>query len=274
MVIGVMVMMEYFGNITVTRNEVVLNSREKINMEDLLKDINKKSFVTGLSFSNRTIKNMKGLNLTFLECVFENVIFERCDLSNVGFRNGTVITNCVFKQCNLNGTLFFDSQIYSSKFMSCKMNRTSFYEVTELTGTLFDNCNIKDVFFPLPAFHDNKIIGKISESGFGTQREKIEKLNSDFSEAKISFVDFIRCDLSSTILPNDPNVICIHNIRERIRSAQEKIKGITDFTKKRAISIYIEDWNDEKYVDYILNLNDYKKIWDDYFDDILNCLGI
>ena len=269
-----MVMKESSGSILVEKSQIILNSREIISIEKLLGDIKERVFINNQIFINKTIKDMETLKISFSNCVFENVIFEKCDFSDVFFQDKTVLNNCTFKRCNLNGTLFFDSQISFSKFVYCKMNRTSFYEVTELTGTLFDNCNIKDVFFPLPAFHDNKIIGKISESGFGTQREKIEKLNSDFSEAKISFIDFIRCDLSSTILPNDPNVICIHNIQERIRSAQEKVKGITDFTKKRAISIYIEDWLDEKYVDYILNLNDYKKIWDDYFDDILNCLGI
>ena len=131
-----------------------------------------------------------------------------------------------------------------------------------------------DIFFPLPEFQYNKIIGKLSECTFGSKTQKVEKLHADLSEAHLTFVDFLLCDLTETIRPEDPDILYINNLSERSKKAQEKIVNIQDDTKRRALSIYTESWMNEKYVDYFMSRKDYQWAWDEHFKDVAKCLEL
>ena len=80
--------------------------------------------------------------------------------------------------------------------------------------------------------------------------------------------------MTETICPEDPDILYINNLSERSKKAQKKIATIQDARKRRALSIYTESWNNEKYVDYLLSRKDYKWAWDDYFEDVAKCLEL
>ena len=154
------------------------------------------------------------------------------------------------------------------------MKRPLLENVSEMRDCLFKKCRMNDIFFPLPEFQQNKIVGKLFECTFGSKTKKVEKLYADLSEAHLSFVEFTRCDLTETICPSDPDILYIKNLSERSKKAQEKIATIQDDRKRQALSIYTESWMNEKYVDYLMSRKDYKWAWDDYFEDVSRCLGL
>ena len=260
--------------IIIRDGQIILNSSEKLSIENLIKEASRTRFIRNQHFKDTSIGILESSRVIFENCIFENVVFENCDLRDIGFKNHTVIRNCTFKSCNLNGTLFYDSHILSSIFLSCHMKRPLLVNVSEMRYCLFKKCRMNDIFFPLPEFQYNKIVGKLSECTFGSKTKKVEKLYADLSEAHLSFVEFTRCDLTETICPADPDVLYIKNLSERSKKAQEKIATIQDDRKRRVLSIHTESWMNEKYVDYLMSRKDCKWAWDDYFEDVSRCLGL
>ena len=266
--------MKEIDGIVIKDGQIILNSGEELSIDQMIEGARNIIFFNNRHFKDTKIKGIADLRVVFENCIFENVFFENCDLREMGFKNHTVIRNCTFKRCNLNGTLFYDSHIISSTFFSCQMKRPSIEDVSQIRECLFKQCKMHDIFFPLPEFQYNKIIGKLSECTFGSKTKKVEKLYADLSEAQLSFVEFTSCDLTETIRPEDPDILYIKNLSERSKKAQEKIATIQDDRKRQALSIYTESWMNEKYVDYLMSRKDYQWAWDDYFDDVSRCLGL
>ena len=266
--------MKEIDGIVIKDGQIILNSGEKLSIESLIEEASRVCFIRNQHFKDTSIEILESSRVIFENCIFENVFFENCDLREIGFKNHTVIRNCTFRRCNLNGTLFYDSHIISSIFLSCQMKRPLLENVSEMRDCLFKQCKMHDIFFPLPEFQYNKIIGKLSECTFGSKTKKVEKLYADLSEAHLSFVDFLLCDLTETIRPADPDILYIKNLSERSKKAQEKIATIQDDRKRRALSIHTESWMNEEYVDYLMSRKDYKWAWDDYFEDVSKCLEL
>lgn len=266
--------MKEIDGIVIKDGQIILNSGEELSIDQMIEGARNIVFFNNRHFKDTKIKGIADLRVVFENCIFENVFFENCDLREIGFKNHTVIRNCTFRRCNLNGTLFYDSHIISSIFLSCQMKRPLLENVSEMRDCLFKQCKMHDIFFPLPEFQYNKIIGKLSECTFGSKTKKVEKLYADLSEAHLSFVDFLLCDLTETIRPADPDILYIKNLSERSKKAQEKIATIQDDRKRRALSIHTESWMNEEYVDYLMSRKDYKWAWDDYFEDVAKCLEL
>lgn len=266
--------MKEIDGIVIKDGQIILNSGEELSIDQMIEGARNIIFFNNRHFKDTKIKGIADLWVVFENCIFENVFFENCDLREMGFKNHTVIRNCTFKRCNLNGTLFYDSHIISSTFFSCQMKRPSIEDVSQIRECLFKQCKMHDIFFPLPEFQYNKIIGKLSECTFGSKTKKVEKLYADLSEAHLSFVDFLLCDLTETICPEDPDVLYVENMSARAKKALENIGDIQDQEKKRALTIYAENWTNEKYVDYLLNRNDYQWAWDEHFEDVAKCLEL
>ena len=260
--------------IIIKDGQIILNSGEKLSVENLIEEARRIRFISNQHFKDISIRILESSRVVFENCIFENVFFENCDLREMGFKNHTVIRNCTFKRCNLNGTLFYDSHIISSTFFSCQMKRPSIEDVSQIRECLFKQCKMHDIFFPLPKFQYNKIIGKLSECAFGSKTKKVEKLYADLSEAHLSFVDFLLCDLTETICPEDPDVLYVENMSARAKKALENIGDIQDQEKKRALTIYAENWTNEKYVDYLLSRKDYQWAWDEHFEDVSRYLEL
>ena len=266
--------MKEIDGIVIKDGQIILNSGEELSIDQMIEGARNIVFFNNRHFKDTKIKGIADLRVVFENCIFENVFFENCDLREMGFKNHTVIRNCTFKRCNLNGTLFYDSYIISSTFLSCQIKRPLLENVSEIRDCLFKQCKMHDIFFPLPAFQNNKFIGKLSECTFGAKTKKVEKLYADLSEAHLSFVEFTSCDLTETICPEDPDILYIKNLSERSKKAQEKIATIQDDRKRRALSIHTESWMNEKYVDYLMSRKDYKWAWDEHFEDVSRCLGL
>lgn len=260
--------------IIIKDGQIILNSGEELSIDKMRDGARKVTLISNRHFKNTNIKGIENFRVVFENCIFENVFFENCDLREISFKNHTVIRNCTFKRCNLSGTLFYDSHIISSTFLSCQMERPLLENISEMRDCLFKKCRMHDIFFPLPEFQSNKIIGKLSECTFGSKTKKVEKLHADLSEAHLSFVGFTRCDLTETICPEDPDILYINNLSERTKKAQEKIATIQDDTKRRTLSVYTESWTNEKYVDYLLSRKDCQWSWEEAFEDVAKCLEL
>ena len=260
--------------IIIKDGQIILNSGEKLSIENLIEEARRIRFIRNQHFKDTSIRILESSRVVFENCIFENVFFENCDLREISFKNHTVIRNCIFKRCNLNGTFFFDSHIISSTFLSCQMERPLLENISEMRDCLFKKCRMHDIFFPLPEFQSNKIIGKLSECTFGSKTKKVEKLYADLSEAHLTFIDFLLCDLTDTICPEDLDILYVNNLSAYAKKALEKIAAIQNQEKKRALTIYADNWTNEKYVDYLLSQKDCQWAWDDYFEDVSRCLGL
>ncbi|EFX39644.1 hypothetical protein HMPREF8577_0130, partial [Streptococcus parasanguinis ATCC 903] len=154
--------MKAIDGIIIKDGQIILNSGEKLSVENLIEEARSIRFISNQHFKDISIRILESSRVVFENCIFENVFFENCDLREISFKNHTVIRNCTLRRCNLNGTLFYDSHIISSIFLSCQMKRPLLENVSEMRDCLFKKCRMHDIFFPLPAFQNNKIIGKLS----------------------------------------------------------------------------------------------------------------
>lgn len=159
--------------IIIKDGQIILNSGEKLSIESLIEEASRVCFISNQHFKDICIRILESSRVVFENCIFENVFFENCDLREIGFKNHTVIRNCTFKRCNLNETLFYDSHIISSTFLSCQMKRPLLANVSEMRDCLFKKCRMNDIFFPLPEFQQNKIVGKLFECTFGSKTKKV-----------------------------------------------------------------------------------------------------
>lgn len=267
-------MNDSFGDIIINNTEITLNNGEVIKINSLIEKAKERVFIENKRICHQTFSKLKNLRVTFINCYFENVTFDSCDLSDIGFKNKTILQNCQFIKCDLGGVSFFESRIEACKFKSCKMIRINLEHITAIKDCIFDKCKIRDVAFPLPAFSGNKIIGKLSECTFYGRNRTIEPLRCDLSEAVLDYVAFDYCDLSQTIRPLNEKMIYVSSLHKHAQKAMEIIEQIEDKERKRVLTIWVSDWVNEKYVDVFLNLDELRKDWEEHFDDIRSCLDI
>lgn len=86
---------------------------------------------------------MQRTRLERVEC--SNVIFEKCDLSNLDWIGGS-FHQVVFDQCKLTGTNFAESYLRDCRFSNCIANFASF-SGTNLKNVQFDHCQLNDSEF-------------------------------------------------------------------------------------------------------------------------------
>lgn len=93
--------------------------------------------------SKLTKVTMQRARLERVEC--SNVIFEKCDLSNLDWIGGS-FHQVVFDQCKLTGTNFAESYLRDCRFSNCVANFSSF-SGTNLKNVQFDLCQLNDSEF-------------------------------------------------------------------------------------------------------------------------------
>ena len=86
---------------------------------------------------------MQKTGLRHFEC--SNVIFEKCDLSNLEWIGGS-FHQVVFHQCKLTGTNFAESYLRDCTFTDCIASMVSFSS-TNLKAVSFDHCQLEDSEF-------------------------------------------------------------------------------------------------------------------------------
>ncbi|WP_438716995.1 pentapeptide repeat-containing protein [Enterococcus sp. AZ109] len=86
---------------------------------------------------------MQRTRLERVEC--SNVVFEKCDLSNLDWIGGS-FHQVVFDQCKLTGTNFAESYLRDCRFTNCIANFASF-SATNVKNVQFDNCQLNDSEF-------------------------------------------------------------------------------------------------------------------------------
>ena len=164
--------MKEIDGIIIKDGQIILNSGEKLSIEILIEEASRVCFIRNQHFKDTSIEILESSRVIFENCIFENVFFENCDLREIGFKNHTVIRNCTFKSCNLNGTLFYDSHILSSIFLSCQMKRPLLENVSEMRDCLFKQCKMHDIFFPYQNFSIIKLLGNCLNVPLGRKLRK------------------------------------------------------------------------------------------------------
>ncbi|KAF1297318.1 hypothetical protein BAU15_11240 [Enterococcus sp. JM4C] len=115
---------------------------------------------------------MQRTKLERFEC--SNVIFEKCDLSNLEWLAAS-FQQCLFKQCKLIGTNFADSYLRDCQFDDCLGTLSSFSN-TNLKAVSFTNCNLTDTEFVEVTWR-NLTLEKSQLTGSSWFHTKLNKLN-------------------------------------------------------------------------------------------------
>jgi uncharacterized protein YjbI with pentapeptide repeats len=138
-------------------------------------------------FNNLSIKTLKLFHkkfrlLKFDYCVFENVVFDSCDL------NKFEAINCVFKNCDFANTIFEESIFSKVEFISCRFTGSQLPE-SILSDFLIENC--QNSFFT--ARYTNFKNGILIDNNFNS---------SDFTSSSFINIDFDDCNLKESNFSN------------------------------------------------------------------------
>ena len=77
--------------IIIKDGQIILNSGEKLSVENLIEEARRIRFISNQHFKDISIRILESSRVVFENCIFENVFFENCDLREISFKNHTVI---------------------------------------------------------------------------------------------------------------------------------------------------------------------------------------
>jgi len=225
-----------------------------------------KSIFDNVIFNNVLIDNLADHGNSFNNCAFINCVWERGVL---GYES-TKYTNCEFVNAKFKKTGFIKAEFRNCKFLKSKILCLDF-NVSYFENVVFEG-----------EFYDIMFRGEYPDSygliDFGIYRKNIMK-NVDFSKARIRFLDTRDgIDLSSVIIPKDKYIFMVKNFKNFSNLAYANIDSYLKGTNLKSAKIYfevlMEEANDGKQKDYIINLHDAedKNTSDDLSDLLLNYL--
>jgi uncharacterized protein YjbI with pentapeptide repeats len=150
---------------------------------------------------------LKGVNFEELHLPFSSwgdVIFEKCDLSNVKF-NGARFNRVEFRECKLVGTDFDEAVMRDVHFIECPAPY-SLFNLMELRDVRFEECLLKEANF-IGTTLDNVFFGKsiIQEVQFSDTSLK----NIDLSQCQFDFIHVKEDDLRGAIISPEQAVSLI-----------------------------------------------------------------
>ncbi len=141
------------------------------------------------TFTKITAEAVVGSKLTYENCQFIN-----CDFSSADFYGITFI-DCIFETCNLALIKLGSCGLQNCRFKNCKLIGADFSKANDFLFELnFENCLL-----------DNAIFYK--KKNKGTTFTDCSLMETDFTEADLTDVKFINCNLNRafferTILKN------------------------------------------------------------------------
>jgi uncharacterized protein YjbI with pentapeptide repeats len=153
------------------------SSFEMGKIESTIGNINAKN----VRFSEVHIKNVNFEESQLPYSSWADVVFEKCDLSNVKL-NGARFNRVAFKECKLTGVDFDETVMQDVQFIDCPAPY-SLFSLTDLRDVHFDNCLLKEANF---------IEAKLDNVQLGTSN--IEEVQ--FSDTSLMDVDLSRCEFT------------------------------------------------------------------------------
>ncbi|MDR7072436.1 pentapeptide repeat-containing protein [Fictibacillus barbaricus] len=150
---------------------------------------------------------VKGVNFEQTQLPFStwiDVIFEKCDLSNVKL-NGARFNRVEFRECKMAGTDFDDSVMHDVQFIDCQAPY-SLFNLTELRDVKFDHCLLKEANF-IESTLENVQLGNstIQEVQFSDTALK----NVDLSSCQFTFIHVKEDDLRGAIISPEQAITLI-----------------------------------------------------------------
>ncbi len=130
---------------------------------------------------------------------------------------------------------------------------------------------MNDIYFPLPEFQYNRIVGKLFGMYLVRKQRKQKKLYADLSEV-ILVLSSLQGDFNGDHSSRGSRYSLYKNLGERSKKAQEKLRR-SKMIEKGELYPYREQDNEE-YVDYLMSRKDYKWAWDIILEDVSRCLGL
>ncbi|TKH44719.1 bTB/POZ domain-containing protein KCTD9 [Paenibacillus terrae] len=117
-----------------------LRSKDEFNMgsvEDMTMD---NVEATRVSFEKMIFKNVTIMESSLPESEWTDVIFDKCDLSNINF-SGSFIHRVEFRNCKLLGTDFSRSRLQNVRFVDC-LGDYSLFRFANLKQVGFEDCSL------------------------------------------------------------------------------------------------------------------------------------
>jgi uncharacterized protein YjbI with pentapeptide repeats len=212
--------------------------------------------LTDYSFKSIDFSYSTLYSVTLRQCRFDDLVFSNAKLDGLALR-GCQVTNTTFQKTSMIDVVM-NAAIGSNrgsfinvKFIDCNMQGTMHYN-TLFSGCTFENCKLKGVNFAESRFENCSFVGLLDEVFFSGQATvakyiyedkevlKNEMVNVDFTRAILDSVGFLNgIDLSRCLFPDsDP---CIY-IRKNRRKIFEKVRAVVNtqwegMNKKIAISL-------------------------------------
>ena len=132
-----------------------------------------------MKYRNETFEKIifKGTDNDYIQCIFKNVDFSKCDLSNIYFEE------CKFINCD------FSNSVYSKYISKSNEYRNSKFIGTNMMGAHLENvCDMSESSFIR--------LEKINKIAFND----CKMIRADFRETKLNQVDFSTCDISEIMV--------------------------------------------------------------------------
>ena len=102
----------------VDKHEKWIESNEKQDNRGLL-------YLYGYNLSSLKIKNKNLIDITFYECLLDNVVFENCNLKGSEIKYSKII-NTNFMNCNFSNGYFYKCNFINSDLLACNIKNTDF----------------------------------------------------------------------------------------------------------------------------------------------------
>lgn len=212
--------------------------------------------VNGYCFKSIDFSHSTLYSVTLRRCELVNSLFHDAKLDGLELR-GCQITDTVFQKASMIDVIM-NAAVRSNrgsfinvKFIDCNMQGTMHYN-TLFSGCTFENCKLKGINFAESRFENCSFIGLLDEVFFNGQTTvaqymyedkkvvKNEMVNVDFTRAVLDSVGFLHgIDLSRCLFPASDSYLYISKNRRKVF---EMVRDIIDrqwngSNKKRAIML-------------------------------------
>jgi fluoroquinolone resistance protein len=122
------------------------------------------------------------INVTFVDCAFEDCDLARADLT------GSTFNDLRFDQCDLRGTDFtvLNKSLLRMAFRQCRLDYASFFQM-KLQGLVLENCSVREALFEGASLRQSSFVKSKVE---GCNFMRADLTNTDFRGAEGLVVDF------------------------------------------------------------------------------------
>ncbi len=170
-----------------------LASKEEVHDKQIQNAVLEYLDVRKVSLERTVFRNVTILESSLEQAECTDVIFEKCDFSNVHFV-GSFFHRVIFRNCKLIGTDFSDSRLQHAQFLDCIGDYANF-RFAKFKQARFEDCSLKGSDYCGAAVHN-----------FEWNRCNLDRVN--LSQVKLNGVDLSDCHFDSLIVNPEDLVGC------------------------------------------------------------------